>query len=441
MKYLETENIELKKILNDTFEKEVVAFLNTHDGAIYIGVEDNGEVCGVDISNLDNTMKKIADIISTGILPNPQELINVFAKYEDGKYVIEVNVKKGHALYYINKYGRSSKGCYVRVGTSCRSMTEEQINNRYGQTYLANNDITEIESKRRKFSFKQLKIYYCEMKYHLNDETFEENLDLLTSNGKYNLLAELMSDVNRFSIKIARFQGKDKSILIEKSEYGYQCLLVAIDRMLNRLEAENYTMSIMTGTKRSDKRLLDMHSLKEVLINAIVHNDWTRVEPAVYIFEDRIEIISYGGLPFGESIEMFFKGISTPRNKALMRILGDLDYSEQTGHGIPDVIDVYGKEVFDINENYINVVLPFNEEVMKSEKEHSNVNVGVKLNKTQYSVYTLIKNNPNITYIELAKKIKKSDETVRRNIKSLVELKLINRIGSNKKGHWEIIVE
>ena len=138
---------------------------------------------------------------------------------------------------------------------------------------------------------------------------------------------------------------------------------------------------------------------------------------------------------------MFFKGISTPRNKALMRILGDLDYSEQTGHGIPDVIDVYSKEVFDINENYINVVLPFNEEVMKSKKEHSNVNVGVKLNKTQYSVYTLIKNNPNITYIELAKNIKKSEETVRRNIKSLVELKLINRIGSDKKGHWEIIVE
>ena len=154
-----------------------------------------------------------------------------------------------------------------------------------------------------------------------------------------------------------------------------------------------------------------------------------------------VEIISYGGLPFGESIEMFFKGISTPRNKALMRILGDLDCLEQTRQGIPDVIDVYGKEVFDINENYINVVLPFNEEVMKSKKEHSNVNVGVKLNKTQYSVYTLIKNNPNITYIELAKNIKKSEETVRRNIKSLVELKLINRIGSDKKGHWEIIVE
>jgi predicted HTH transcriptional regulator len=281
------------------------------------------------------------------------------------------------------------------------------------------------------------------MKYHINDESFEENLDLLTKNKKYNLLAELMSDENRISIKIARFQGKDKSVLLEKSEYGYQCLLVAVDRILNRLEAENYTMSTMTGSRRIDKRLLDMHSLKEVLINAMVHNDWTRVEPAVYLFEDRIEVISYGGLPYGQTEEMFFKGVSTPRNKALMRIFNDLEYSEQTGHGIPDVIAFYGKEVFNIDENYINVVLPFDEDVLNSNKNKSNknvgVNVGVKLNKTQQYVYTLIKNKPNITYIELALEIKKSAETIRRNIKSLVDLNIIKRVGSDKKGYWEII--
>ena len=78
MKYFETEKVELKRTLNDSFEKEVVAFLNTHDGVIYIGVEDNGVICG--ITELDATMKKISDIISTGILPNPQELVSVSAK-------------------------------------------------------------------------------------------------------------------------------------------------------------------------------------------------------------------------------------------------------------------------------------------------------------------------------------------------------------------------
>jgi predicted HTH transcriptional regulator len=141
-----------------------------------------------------------------------------------------------------------------------------------------------------------------------------------------------------------------------------------------------------------------MHILKEILINAMGYNDWTRVDPAVYIFEDRIEIISYGGLPYGVSKEMFFKEISNPRDKLLMRMLTNLDYFEQTGHGILDVIEVNGEDFFEINEYYINVVLPFDEEVMHSKNENLNnnvgVNVGVKLNKTQALVYKLIRNNP-----------------------------------------------
>ena len=292
MKYIETETIELKQKLNEHLEKEIVAFLNTHNGTIYIGVKDNGEICGVE--NYDDVVKKIADIISFNIKPNATELIKINTIINESKYIIEIKIMKGNELYYINKYGRSSKGCYIRVGTTSRSMTEDQIQNKYNSTYLSKHDISQIESYKLNFSFKLLKIYYSEKKMHINDDTFENNLSLKTKNGKYNLLAELLSDENRISIKIARFQGKDKSILIEKSEYGYQCILVAIDRMINRLEAENYTMSIIEGKRRIDKRLLNMESVREVFINAIAHNDWTKVEPAVYIFEDRIEIISYG---------------------------------------------------------------------------------------------------------------------------------------------------
>lgn len=450
MKYVETDTIELKRTLNDSFEKEVVAFLNTHNGTIYIGIEDNGKINGVD--KLDETMKKISDIISTSILPNPQELIKVSALFEENKFIVEVRINKGNALYYINKYGRSSKGCYLRVGTTCRSMTEEQIQSRFGAIYLSQNDISQIESNRNSFSFKQLKIYYSAKKFHINDETFEENLGLKTKDGKYNLLAELLSDENRISIKIARFQGKDKSVLLEKSEYGYQCLLISLDKMINRLDAENYSMSIIKGKRRIDKRLLDMNSVREVFINAIAHNDWTKVEPAVYIFEDRIEIISHGGLPINQTHEMFYKGISKPRNKSLMRILADLNYVEQTGHGIPDVVDIYGRNAFELHNEYINVTLPFDKDVLRSHRNlilNKNVNVGInvgidvgiKLNNTQQNVYDLIVANPSITYIELAKKLNKSEETIRRSIKTLVEFKLIERQGSRKSGSWKISKE
>ena len=92
MIFQETEKVELKRILNDTLPKEIVAFLNSFDGTIYIGVEDDGTVIGV--NNLDETQKRIADIITTQILPNPQSLIELGTKFIDGKNAIEIKVQK-----------------------------------------------------------------------------------------------------------------------------------------------------------------------------------------------------------------------------------------------------------------------------------------------------------------------------------------------------------
>ncbi len=212
-----------------------------------------------------------------------------------------------------------------------------------------------------------------------------------------------------------------------------------MDRMINRLEAENYTMSIINGARRLDKRLLDMPSLREVFINAIAHNDWSIIEPAIYVFSDRIEIISHGGLPKGQTKEMFFKGVSTPRNKELMRILRDLDYVEQTGHGIPDVVKLYGKEVFEITDQYINAVLPFDKEVVSSNNnQNATVNVTVKFNDTEKIILSIIQENPKITLNEIAETLEKHRSTVARNLKSLKEKGVLIRHGSDKMGYWEI---
>ncbi len=127
MSYIETEKVELKRTLNDTFEKEVVAFLNSHDGTIYIGVEDNGTIVGV--NNTDKLLKEISDVITDKILPDCKNFVHPSAIYEDGKMIIKVEVSKGNSLYYIKKYGRSALGCYVRIGTTCKSMSEDEIEN------------------------------------------------------------------------------------------------------------------------------------------------------------------------------------------------------------------------------------------------------------------------------------------------------------------------
>ena len=84
------------------------------------------------------------------------------------------------------------------------------------------------------------------------------------------------------------------------------------------------------------------------------------------MFSDRIEIISQGGLPEGQTEEDFFFGVSRPRNKELMYIMRHFDFAEETGHGVPDIINAYGKEVFKFSQNYINVTLPYDKEVMQT---------------------------------------------------------------------------
>lgn len=99
MNFQETEIIELKRNLNDSLPKEIVAFLNTNGGTIYIGVSDNGEILGVE--NLDDIQVKVADIITGQILPNPQEYVEIGSKFIKRKNIVEIKVLKGNSLYYI----------------------------------------------------------------------------------------------------------------------------------------------------------------------------------------------------------------------------------------------------------------------------------------------------------------------------------------------------
>ena len=145
-----------------------------------------------------------------------------------------------------------------------------------------------------------------------------------------------------------------------------------------------------------------------------------------------------GGLPEGETKEMFFKGISTPQNKELMRVLSDLKYVEQTGYGVPEVLKHYDKNVFDIEENYINVSIPYDAEVMASMHV---TDVGAEHdteNDTEKTIISAIKSNPYVSQEALAKLCNKSRITISRIIKKSNKIK---RVGPDKGGHWEIVEE
>ena len=210
-------------------------------------------------------------------------------------------------------------------------MTMEMIDSLYSKRIR--NSLGKLLSPRQDLTFKQLKIYYEENDYNLN-EKFLNNLELYTEDNKFNYAAYLLADDNGISMKVAKYSGTDKVDLIENAEFGYCSLIIATENVLSKLDIENITRTEITSSVRKEKRLVDPTALREAVINAIIHNDYSNGIPPVFeIFSDKFVITSSGGLPQELSQDEFLEGISAPRNKELMRVFKDVKLLEQLGSG------------------------------------------------------------------------------------------------------------
>ena len=359
MQNTETNRIENKEQLNEDFEQEVIAFLNYKEGGIiYVGINKNGQVVGV--NNTDLTQLQIKDRIKNNIQPSTLGLFDVTVETMDNKEVIKVIISSGtEKPYYLRKKGRTPEGCYIRVGSSKERMTERMIDDMYAKRIK--NTLKEIDSPRQELTFNQLKIYYEEHGLKLNDN-YLQNLDLLTSEGKYNYNAFLLADENNVSIKLVKYVGTNKLELLENLEFGNRCLITATQRILDRLDVENTTYAKIEYFGRKEQEKIDSKALKEAVINAIVHNDYSYGNsPIIELYSDRIEITSAGGLPQELSQEEFLEGVTAPRNKELIRVFKDVDLIENIGSGVLRILDAYDKSCFKFMEHFLRVSFNYKE--------------------------------------------------------------------------------
>ena len=381
MKNTETNRIENKEQLNEDFEQEVIAFLNYKEGGIiYVGIRKNGQVVGV--QDADLTQLKIKDRIKNNIQPSTLGLFDVIVETIDNKEVIKVVISSGtEKPYYLRKKGRTPEGCYIRVGSSKERMTERMIDDMYSKRIK--NTLKEIDSPRQELTFNQLKIYYEEHGLKLNDN-FLQNLDLLTSEGKYNYNAFLLADENNVSIKLVKYLGTNKMDLVENQEYGYRCIITATQRILDRLDAENTVYAKIEYKGRKEVEMIDKAALKEAVINAVVHNDYSYGNsPIVELYSDRIEITSAGGLPQELSQEEFLEGVTAPRNKELIRVFKDVDLIENIGSGVLRILDAYDKSCFKFMDHFLRVSFKYRENPFKYDTEQVKPN---KLNRTRKKI-------------------------------------------------------
>lgn len=228
-----------------------------------------------------------------------------------------------------------------------------------------------------------------------------------------------MADDNRNTILFAKYADHTRVNLISNELFGDYCLVKSFENIENRLDTENITVTKITPKRRLERRLIDKVALREAVLNALLHNDYANGSaPKVEVFSDRVEITSYGGLPYGVTLDDFFNGRSLPRNPELMRVFRDLEIVEQLGSGVPRITATYSRDVFEISDNYIRVILPF----ARSE----DVNKGMILD--------LVSLTPSITISEIAETLDLSVSSAKSLIDGLKGEGVLVRVGAKKNG-------
>ena len=420
---------EFKVKLTDKFEEEVISFLNTNGGNIYIGVNDKGDIVGIN-GNIDLLQRTIKDRIKDNIMPSTLGLYDVIVLEENNKKYIKIIIARGSDdPYYIKGMGMTPDSCFIRVGSSIQSMPYDMINNRVNKR--TRTSLRNIVSPKQDLTFSQLKIYYEEKGFNINNN-FLKQLDLYTDDGKYNYNAYLLADNNTISIRFGKYEGTNAVDLIENEDFGNCSIVKATKNILNKIEIENKIFTKIEYPERKEIRMYDFAAVREAVVNAIVHNDWSNeYAPKFEMFSDKLVISSNGGIQPSTTKEEFLEGYSLPKNKELMKVFNDLDLVEQMGTGIIRILQSYDKKSFEFFPNFIRVTFPFNKDKFREE-----ANEIAELTETQKSIINLMSDSPTITQEVLSKLLGINIRTVQRNIKILIEKGLIERTGATKKGEW-----
>ena len=434
---IENSRVEFKTKLVDDLEENIIGFLNSKDGGnIYIGVTDNGKILGLN-GNIDLLQWKIKDRIISNIEPSVLGLFDIEVLENNNKKYLNIIVARGlEKPYPLKGMGMTPDSCFIRIGSSNEKMDEHLINKLFRER--TKNSLKNIISPNQDLTFRDLKIYYAEKGFDVG-ENFEKQLDFYTLDGKYNYVAYLLAEENRVSIKVAKYAGTDVEELIENYEFGYCSLIKATHRVLEKFITENKIFAKINYPERQEQQMYDYKAVREVIINALVHNDWSNEYPPKFeFFSDRLEVSSFGGIQNEFTKEEFLQGYSAPKNPELMRVFKDLELVEHLGTGIRRILKRYDKSIYHFFPHFIIVSIKYNENNFKYNNQNVNIMSYSYLTKIQEGIMGLIENKPNITQEEMAKILGVTSRTIRNHIKYLVDNEYITRIGADKNGKWTV---
>lgn len=358
MSMYESESIELKEVYTPELKKEVVAFANTYGGTIYIGVQDNGEITGIE--NSDFVMQQISNAVRDSIRPDVSMFTNIELVMKEDKNIIKITVQQGTKKpYYLTDKGLKPSGVYVRSGTTSAPASEDAIRMMIkmtdGESFENNRSLVQdltFASLNREMELRLLECSEVQMK----------NLGILTGDDIYTNLGLLVSDQCKHSIKFAVFQGTDKLVFKDRKELTGS-LFDQLTDAFKTIDFYNSTKATFHELLRTDERDYPEDAVREALLNAIVHREYAfSGSTIINLYSDRLEIISLGGLVSGMSLEAAMLGASQARNERLASLFYRMKLIEAYGTGISKIMSCYkGLHVqpkFENVEGAFRVILP-----------------------------------------------------------------------------------
>lgn len=337
MEFRESETVELKRIYIDDIRKEIIAMCNCSGGTIYVGVDDDGSVSGV--KNCDETVQRITNTVRDSIKPD----ITMFLRYDtltvDGNEIIAVAVQSGtNRPYYLAAKGLRPEGVFVRQGTSSVPASDAAIRQMIKETDGDNYE--DMRSLNQNLTFDEASRVFAAQKLDFGQQQMR-TLGLISADGVYTNLGLLLSDQCPHIIKGATFSGTDQQNFQDRKEFTGS-LLKQLNDAYEYMSLRNQTHATFDGLYRQDRKDYSETALREALLNAIVHRDYSfAASTLVSIYADHMELISIGGLIHGVSLDDVLLGLSVCRNQKLANIFYRLKLIEAYGTGMQKINSAY----------------------------------------------------------------------------------------------------
>lgn len=356
--FVENKTIEFKREYVEDIKNTIVAFANCDGGTLYIGVNDDGTACGID--NVDRTMLRVTNVIRDAVRPDITMFVECSNDVMNEKPIVRVTVQRGTARpYYLHGKGIRPEGVYVRQGASTVPATDAAILNMIKET--GGDSYEAARSLDQHLTFIKAADFFKKRGVEFGKAQMR-TLHLIGEDDTYTNLAFLLSEQCTHMIKLAVFEGSRKSVFVDRRELSGS-LLEQLEEAFDYIDRYNRTRAEFSGLDRLDMRDYPSEAIRETLLNAIVHRDYSfSGATLISIFEDRIEFVTIGGLVNGITLDDVKLGVSVLRNQYLANIFYRLRLIEAYGTGILKINECYNdyvvKPIIETTGNAFKVTLP-----------------------------------------------------------------------------------